>query len=179
MSWYNLFAQAIPRLAKTKWGTRIMQPDGSSKDTAVQELAEELMGIFGSQGPIQVAGPIQLYNPTGGPVFELNSGNGPTIVNKKPDGTTAPIGTTPTPPEGGGSSGSGIAGKSFAGFVVGGAGASYLVELIDGPVVEVTQLQIDENETIPAGTGVIVTAVTGGGYYMQVPVWLPDDSGGE
>jgi hypothetical protein len=60
----------------------------------------------------------------------------------------------------------------------GGPGATYQVQLYPngpsggaGDTVTCTQLQIDPNETIPAGTWAIV-AKSNNAYYMQVPVWM-------
>jgi len=67
-----------------------------------------------------------------------------------------------------------IAGASVAGglrgTVVSGSGSSYVVNTSSGNK-NVTQLQIDSGETIPAGTSVVLFR-DASGYFMQVPVWL-------
>ena len=66
-------------------------------------------------------------------------------------------------------------------MATGGSGNSYEVDAypngLDADSIHVTarQLQIDADETIPAGTWVILAKTGDGGtahYYMQVPVWL-------
>jgi hypothetical protein len=62
--------------------------------------------------------------------------------------------------------------------VVSGSGDTYQVTVYPNGLsgatetVEVTQLQIDAAETIPAGTWAMVTQLADGAYTMQVPVWL-------
>ncbi len=66
---------------------------------------------------------------------------------------------------------------AFPGKVLSGSGGTYEVAVYESgpssdPVTRtVTQLQIQEDETIPADTWVMVGKVRGD-YFMQVPVWL-------
>jgi hypothetical protein len=64
-------------------------------------------------------------------------------------------------------------GGGNAGTVVsGGPGAGpYEVLLVDGETVEANVMQINADQTVPEGTGVIVAQV-GDDYYIQPPVWL-------
>jgi hypothetical protein len=76
--------------------------------------------------------------------------------------------------DGGGEGGEG-GGGGFYGEVVSGSGSTYTVDVEGVGNVTVTQLQIDGDETIPAGTMALVVQV-GENYFMQVPVWLEDES---
>lgn len=68
-------------------------------------------------------------------------------------------------------------GGMIPGLIESGTGDTYQVKLFPTNLseftttVEVKQLQIDENETIPIDTWVTVSK-HGDGYIMQVPVWL-------
>ncbi len=111
------------------------------------------------------------------PVFSFNDGvTGPQTLTFSVAGSNlggfnfngSPV-TGPESPGGGG--GGGGDPTTFSGTVSSGTGSTYQVLLNNGLTVEVTQLQIDASETIPAGTSVIVHKI-GGTYRMQVPVWL-------
>mgnify|MGYP000909049653 CR=1 FL=1 len=77
---------------------------------------------------------------------------------------------------------SGGGGGGFPGLVVSGSGDLYEVDVYERGTGEpptrrfVRIMQIDEDATIPAGTGLLVARVTNGSnvfeYYSQVAVWL-------
>jgi hypothetical protein len=65
-------------------------------------------------------------------------------------------------------------GTTFLGQVVSGSGATYMVQLNPtqgGPTVSATVPQIDNSQSVPAGTSCIVVQI-GGTYYFQPAVWL-------
>lgn len=63
--------------------------------------------------------------------------------------------------------------NGFTGTVTGGTSHTYTVDVDGGGSETVHQMQIDNGETIPAGTKVVLVLI-GGSYYMQVPVFLGD-----
>lgn len=79
---------------------------------------------------------------------------------------------------GGGSSSSTSQGKTYPGFVTGGSGDTYQVDIYkagypSGPATNVTVKQLlIISDTIPAGTPAMVTQGPGNEYYMNVPVWV-------
>lgn len=115
-----------------------------------------LPGTDGGPGPAGADGMNGFYIPSA-------DGTGPPApLSQNPNATTINI-------QGGG----GMPGQ----VVSGGPGSSYLVNVYSNGLaggfitVSVTQLQIHEDATIPAGTWAIVVQA-GGSYYMQVPIWL-------
>ncbi len=174
---------------------------------SVQQLAEEIYAIFQTEGVDQLRGslditptddtpPININLPPGvgeaGPGITITRGG--TTITIAPEGITTTSGGVTTPIGGGGTDLTQIVGLEDApsqspvevlGRILSGTGDTYQVELFANPAdgsfatVTVTQLQIDEDEQIPAGTWTKVTIfpVTSGGvttanYFMQVPVWL-------
>lgn len=71
MSLYKLFKNAIPRLTRTEWGSSITDRDGESRDTGVNDLAEELAAILASQAPIALDAPLQVIKNYTGTTFEV------------------------------------------------------------------------------------------------------------
>lgn len=116
--------------------------------------------------PLPGLPPYPAANPAGGFSVTITIGPGGVAASQGPTGgAQSPV---PRPQSGGG---------GFPGKVVSGTGDTYEVDVYaDGlasPPVRrtVTQLQIAPDETIPAGTWALV-AQSGGGFVMQVPVWL-------
>lgn len=147
------------------------------------ELAEELYAIFANDKlPLEHSGPITLDKPDGtqAPITLRGFKSGDTVltINRTPDapinitlGNPNPDGTIPL---------GGLAGQSqqqqtptntFTGTVLSGSGATYSVRLGIGQTVNVTQLQINSDDIIPAGTRVLVVKEAGV-FKMVVPVWL-------
>lgn len=174
---------AVVRLMREKWND-------------ANELAEEITAIFNSEEPMVFDGPITINNTTDGPAITINNGStGDTIeINNRPVPPPQFPGYPPveipdipdiiqqvTINNQGNSSNTTIVsggGGGFPGVVIsGGPGASYQVSVYESglaatPVTRtVTQLQIAEDATIPAGTWAMIGKV-GTSYFMQVPVWL-------
>lgn len=160
-------------------------------------LAQELYAIFDDTNPVS-SGPIAISPPPPPPSIPgmtpenfafppwtpltFGDGSGQTQFQVAPGGglTISSPSLSFTTPDGQKQQVGGGA-SSFPGQVQsGGPGQGpYSVNVyqegLDGPsvVMDVMQLQIDDSDSIPAGTWVIV-AVTDAGSFMQVPVWLED-----
>lgn len=71
MSMRALFAGVVSRLGRTKWGTKIKDFSGEERDTAVDQLAQEIAALLNSDGPIVLREPIQFIKKHGGPLFRV------------------------------------------------------------------------------------------------------------
>lgn len=71
MSLGAIFAAAAARLGRTTWGSKITGNDGVARDTGVNQFAQELMAMFGSDQPIEVREPIRFVKKHGGPLFSV------------------------------------------------------------------------------------------------------------
>lgn len=71
MSLYQLFRNAIPRLTRVKWGNQIADSDGQKHDTGVNELAEEIAGMFANRAPITLDEPLRVIKNYTGRTFEV------------------------------------------------------------------------------------------------------------
>lgn len=93
MSLWAFSAESLKGLSREHWGTKIPLPDGTMKDTGVQEFVEELLARLQSQAAINLAGTIKLNGPVNGPTFQINN-PGDIFV----DGNGDPITGPPGPP---------------------------------------------------------------------------------
>lgn len=71
MSLGAIFAAAAARLGRTTWGSKITGADGVAKDTGVNQFAQELMALLGSNEPIEVREPIRFVKKHSGPLFNV------------------------------------------------------------------------------------------------------------
>lgn len=190
-----MFEEESIRLLREKW-------------RSTQQLAEEIFAIFQTRGLLEHDGslrvtptndepPLQVVLPStpGETGAGITITRGDTVINISPEGITITNGDTTTTLGSGGTDLGQVVGLEdppssapfvVIGRVVSGTGATYQVELFSDQTasqsfgtVQVTQLQIDADEQIPANTwalvvGFPVTAngVTTATYAMQVPVWL-------
>jgi hypothetical protein len=111
---------------------------------------------------------------TGDTLFQVNrQGQQPFIISLNSDGQFV-VNEQPMVGGGGGSA----AATSFPGQIVSGSGNSYVVAIyalgLSQPPrnVNVTQLEIDPGDAIPAGSWATVSRAADGTFFMQVPVWL-------
>jgi len=164
-----MFGNEAVRLLREQWPNPTM-------------LAQELYAMFEDDVPLEHNAPITLTNPgTEAPLIINVAPGQPAVqfqVDGVPDGSITIGGDGPTfggrqrttnnttVIAGGG-------GNAFIGVVQSGSGNSYVVVLDTGLTVNCIQQQIDSNDTIPAGTSVLVIKqIVGGAYVMQTPVWL-------
>jgi hypothetical protein len=139
--------------------------------------------VINNTGDTNTAITINNYPTDGGPDAPLDPGD-TFITNIYIDGTIEGFPNPPPQPEPT-QPGTGetvvAGGGGFPGRVISGSGSTYQVAVYESglsgaPTTRtVTQLQIAEGEAVPAGTWAIVGKV-GASYFMQVPVWLEDES---
>lgn len=67
MSYLAFHAEADKALAGKFWGGKIPGPDGTLRDTGVQEYNEEVLRLLSSQSPIPLHRPLEFINYTNGP----------------------------------------------------------------------------------------------------------------
>lgn len=179
----SIFGDQVIRLLRTKW-------------KSPQELAEELYAMFSADIPLKIEGPVEITTTTQEPPLTIrNYGDSPQDIriisqNNTTGGIKMKDNNPPQfdPP----SSDPGVPTQVLPGRVVSRKQqATYLVDLYgDGPDedpterVEVKQLQISQEDEIPADTWVLVLKqtvrdkgstnpnATKDVYSMQVPVWL-------
>lgn len=175
----SIFGEAANRLIRTKWEN-------------ADELAKELFSLFTSHTPLHVEGAIEITKTTGRAPFKIidrldtSSTDGLFSLesNDRSDQLTY---SDLTLLEGAGSDPNSSDLFSFInahstpgqipGIIRSGTGNSYLVDIYRNGYpgsfssVNVTQLQIDPNDTIPPGTFVMVSQF-GQKFQMQAPVYL-------
>lgn len=72
MSLYSLFGtNLVPRMQRLFFGTKVVQQDGTKKDTGVQEFVDELLSTIISADPIQLAGTLKLIPPANAPAIQI------------------------------------------------------------------------------------------------------------
>ena len=158
-------------------------------------LAEEIFAMMSPDTPMTTDNSVKVDLPTeskvapyqvgnytlGDPVFSFTGKGGEDLGTWAP--SIDPINEIVQTGSGAGGGGGGVftpsnQGKSYPGFVTGGSGDTYQVDIYksgypSGAATNVTvkQLQIS-NDTIPPGTAAIVVQGPNNEYYMQVPVFV-------
>lgn len=167
-----MFDEQLSRLLREHWPNAKM-------------LADELYAMFRGWEERGLTNLILQQPPGDQPAIRLNGwDSGDIVIQVRGRGgidlgsITFTGGTLATPDATGVGGGTVVAGaNAFPGRVVSGTGSTYQVDIYPNGLggeaerVSVTQMLIDEDETIPGGTPVLVVR-SGANYYMQVPVVL-------
>lgn len=163
-----MFGEQALRLLRTKWRN-------------ATSLAQEIYAIISNPKiPLYTEGPIIIQRGASGetplqfrgfsegePVIEIDRGDrDPIEITIGEEGFELPLEEDEIEDEQ-----TGDGGNVFPGEVVSGSGETYQVEIIDGDTVEATCLGISDEDEVPAGTSVMLTAHNDT-YYFTVPLWL-------
>jgi hypothetical protein len=165
MSYYAFSADIIQRLTRVFWGSKSTQPDGTKKDSGVQEFSDEIIAALSSQDPIKLNSSIDLIAPETGPSIRIwGDGDQIHIINNEGDVTTVNITNTTT--GGGGTGGAtgtatvltGVSvGVSLAGVTIDTSGLSINIS-VSGCTVTAT---LTGTATLSGSPTVTVTPTTG------------------